>query len=73
VPLFDLKWLATTVTNDVPYLNVCAIGSRAMSHTVSSMMVFASPFGFTTAGLKMMAFVMTSVMAASFRASGVRT
>src|SRR4029453_18590873 len=71
VPLFDLKWLATTETNDLPYLNVCAIGSRAMSHTVSSMIVFASPDGFTTAGLKMIALVMTSVMAASCSAAGV--
>jgi hypothetical protein len=68
-----LKWFATTVTNCLPYLNVCAIGSRALSHTVSSMTVVASPDSFTTAGLKMMAFVMKSVMAASCSTAGVRT
>ncbi len=48
--LFDLKWLATTVNVEPSAWNVCAIGSRAMSHTVSSTSAKLSPTGVTDAG-----------------------
>jgi len=43
--LFDLRWLATTVNVMAPEVNVCAIGSRALNHTDSSLMERAAPFG----------------------------
>jgi hypothetical protein len=70
---FDFRWLATTVNFSDPDVKVCAIGSRALDHTVSSLIVCESPAGVTLAGLKMMAVVMKSCWAGAGRLAGERT
>jgi hypothetical protein len=71
--LLDLKWLATTVKVIAPEVNVCAIGSRALDHTVSSLIDAGAPFGVTFGRLEDDRVVMKSCWAAAGSSAGDRT